>query len=203
MTASARSRAHDDGAQTSFGPAWREASEHAQQEALPTGRVVVTCSAPRGAGGLGRHLNEIVDALQRGQQPTVCISGSTRESASPSAGRSPRHRLAIPYLANVLPLLNLPTSPGVRMRAAMAEFDAYCARSLPAAEHLIAFNSQALTQFRAARRAQYETVSLVSANSHLRRVARQHALAHRRYPLEGSCLLYTSDAADEEDSVDL
>ena len=68
----------------------------------------------------------------------------------------------------------------------MVEFDAYAARRLPDADHLIAFNGQALTQFRTARRGRYESLSLISANSHLRRVARQHAKAHRRYPLEGS-----------------
>jgi glycosyltransferase involved in cell wall biosynthesis len=68
----------------------------------------------------------------------------------------------------------------------MVDFDAYAASRLPAAEHLIAFNGQALTQFRAARRVHYRSVALISANSHLRRVVRQHAKAHRQYPLEGS-----------------
>ena len=51
---------------------------------------------------------------------------------------------------------------------------------------MIAFNGQALKQFEAARRASYRSVSLLSANSHLRRVIRRHAQAHRQYPLEGS-----------------
>jgi glycosyltransferase involved in cell wall biosynthesis len=68
----------------------------------------------------------------------------------------------------------------------MVEFDGYAAERLPAAEHLIAFNGQALTQFGTARRAHYKSLSLISANSHLRRVVRQHAKAHRQYPLEGS-----------------
>jgi glycosyltransferase involved in cell wall biosynthesis len=68
----------------------------------------------------------------------------------------------------------------------MVEFDAYAAQRLPDADHLIAFNGQALTQFRAAKRASYGSIALVSANSHLRRVARQHAQARRQYPLEGS-----------------
>ncbi len=161
-------------------PSWRQAAERVQQAALPSGRAVVSCTAELGNGGLGRHLQEIVDALARNQQSTACIYGSTR--ASPA----PRHRLGIPYLTTVLRALSLPTSVGVRTRAAMSEFDAYAAQRLPDAEHLIAFNGQALTQFRAARRAGYESVSLVSANSHLRRVIRQHALARRQYPLEGS-----------------
>jgi glycosyltransferase involved in cell wall biosynthesis len=169
-----------------LGPRWREAAALAQREALPDGRVVVSCSAALGAGGLGRHLSEIVDALGRAEQPTVCICPPSRAGASSAGHRAPRHPLGIPYLASVLRTLPLPTSVGVRMRAAMVEFDAYAARRLPAADHLIAFNGQALTQLRTARRAGYESVSLVSANPHLRRLARQHALAHRQYPLEGS-----------------
>jgi glycosyltransferase involved in cell wall biosynthesis len=68
----------------------------------------------------------------------------------------------------------------------MIEFDRYAAQRLGAAEHLIAFNGQALAQFQAARRARYSSVSLISANSHLRRVVRQHARAHEQYPIERS-----------------
>jgi glycosyltransferase involved in cell wall biosynthesis len=70
------------------------------------------------------------------------------------------------------------------MWSASAAFDGAAARLLPAAEHLIAFNGTALAQFAAARKAGSTSVSLMSANSHMRRVVRQHAAAHRRYPLE-------------------
>jgi glycosyltransferase involved in cell wall biosynthesis len=186
MTASAEARVSDSRSDRPFGAHWREATARAQGVVLPPGRVVVSCSAPLGTGGLGRHLNEIVDALERGEHPTVCICGSTRAAASTSARQSPRHKLGIPYLTKVLSRLPVPMSPGVRTRAFMIEFDAYAAQRLPAADHLIAFNSQALTQFRAARRARYKSIALVSANSHMRRLARQHARAHRQYPLEGS-----------------
>jgi glycosyltransferase involved in cell wall biosynthesis len=160
----------------------RVGRERAQEAVLPSGRVVVSCSAPLGVGGLGRHFKEVVDALQRGEQPTVCISGSTREPEP----RTRRQKLAIPDPANLLSRLPIPLSPGVRTRAFMVDFDAYAARRLPTGEHLIAFNGQALKQFGAARRAHYKSLSLISANSHLRRVVRQHAKARRQYPLEGS-----------------
>ncbi len=171
---------------SALGPRWREAAARAQSAALAPGATVVSCSAPLGCGGLGRHLQELVDALAREQQPTACICATSRASASRAARRLPRHKLGIPYLTRTLRTLPIPTSVGVRARAAMVEFDAYAAERLPGAEHLIAFNGQALTQFGAARRAGYFSVSLVSANSHLRRVARQHALARSHYPLEGS-----------------
>ncbi len=165
---------------------WRDAAAAAQCAVLPRGRAVVSCMAPLGSGGLGRHLGEILDALARTGQPAVCICSSTRDSASGAAARTPRHALAIPYLASVLRASALPTSVGVRARAAAVEFDAYAAARLPEVEHLIAFNGQALKQLQVARGAGYESLALVAANPHLRLLARQHALAHRQCPLEGS-----------------
>lgn len=186
MTASAESHLPGSRGDGPFGARWREATVRRQRAALPAGRTVVSCNASRGAGGLGRHLNEIVDALDRGGQPATCICG-TRASASPEPGQSrARGPAAFSLPAKLLRTLPIPVSPGTRARAFFAEFDGYAAQRLPAAEHLIAFNGQALRQFRAARRARYESVSLVSANSHMRRVSRQHALARRQYPLEGS-----------------
>jgi glycosyltransferase involved in cell wall biosynthesis len=161
---------------------WRQRAQAAQQQALPSGSVVVACSAPLGAGGLGRHLEEIVHALERRARPTVCICGSTRESDP----RGARAGHAIPDPATLLARSPIPLSLGLRTRAFTVEFDAYAAERLPRAEHLIAFNGQALIQLKAARRAGFQSRSLMAANSHLRHVARQHAKAHRRYPFEGS-----------------
>jgi glycosyltransferase involved in cell wall biosynthesis len=167
-----------------LGAGWRSAAESAQERAMPAGACTATCSAPLGVGGLGRHLQEIVEALARREQPTVCLDG-----ASPAASETPapsQRRSWRPSGGELLGALPVPFSPGVRTRVFMSEFDAHAARRLQARDHLIAFNGQALGQFRAARRLGYASVSLVSANSHLRRVLRQHATAHRRYPLEGS-----------------
>jgi glycosyltransferase involved in cell wall biosynthesis len=144
---------------------WRQAMAEQQEAVLPGGAAAVSCSAAPGNGGLGRHLQEIVDALERGGCESFCISGPVTGSVS---------------------RLGLPLSPGVRARVHATEFDRDAARRLPAAEHLIAFNGQALEQLRAARRRGYRSVALVSANSHMRRVARQHERARRHYPLEGS-----------------
>ncbi len=165
---------------------WRDAAAQTQRAALPPGRAVVSCTAAIGVGGLGRHLGEIRAALDHDEELPVCISGDARGSAARAASRSPRHALGIPYLIRVLGASPIPVPRDVRARAFFAEFDAYAAERLPPADHLIAFNSQALTQFRAARRARYESLALVSANPHLRRLTRQHALARRRYPLERS-----------------
>lgn len=182
MTTSIEASTTKRDANDSFTARWREVAARAQEGVLPDGPAVVSCSAPLGRGGLGRHLTEIVDALQRGGRTPTCICDSTRERASePALGG-----LGAASLARGLSRARLPISPAARTWALMTEFDAYAAARLPDAEHLIAFNGQALRQFSAARRAGYESISLVAANSHLRCVARQHARARRQYPIEGT-----------------
>jgi glycosyltransferase involved in cell wall biosynthesis len=186
MTASAESSVATKASGGPLSASWRERTLRAQEAALPPGRVAVSCSAPLGAGGLGRHLGEIVEALDRAGRPGQCISGSSRAaaSASPLRGWAPAGER--PRLRGALARAPLPISPGLRTAAFMTDFDAYAAARLARAEHLLAFNGQALAQFRAARRGGYESLTLVSANSHIRQVARRHAEAQRRYPLEGS-----------------
>jgi glycosyltransferase involved in cell wall biosynthesis len=75
-------------------------------------------------------------------------------------------------------------SPAWRLWAASVEFDADAARRLPRADHLIAFNGTAARQFRAAPRAGYRSISLVSATAHFQRVLDQQSRASRAYPLE-------------------
>jgi glycosyltransferase involved in cell wall biosynthesis len=161
---------------------WRERVAGEQERALPDGRVTVSCSAPVGTGGLGRHLQELLDALSRRGSTGSCVSGGDRAGGPPVTGGRVRFATG----AGAVLRLPIPLTPGLRARVSAAEFDAHAARMLPAAEHLIAFNGQALVQFDAARRGGYRTTALVSANSHMRRVIRQHERARRMYPLEGS-----------------
>jgi glycosyltransferase involved in cell wall biosynthesis len=185
MTASTESGVAANRGDGPMSASWREATLRVQEAALPPDRVAVSCSAPLGVGGLGRHLGEIVAALDRVGRQGDCISGSSRGTPA-SALRAWAPAGERPRASGVLARLPLPISPGVRTRAFMADFDAYAAARLPGAEHLIAFNGQALKQFHAARRSGYRSLSLVSANSHIRQVAHRHAEALRRYPLEGS-----------------
>lgn len=185
MTASTEAGALGEASRRESVSRWRERAAAEQQSALPQGSVTVSCSAPLGAGGLGRHLQEILDALARRDQPSFCISGSTRAAGKPSGRERTGAGARSGLLARALQL-PLPLTPGLRAWASASEFDASAARRLPRAEHLIAFNGQALGQLAAAKRAGYRTSTLVSANSHIRRVIRQHELAQRQYPLEGS-----------------
>jgi glycosyltransferase involved in cell wall biosynthesis len=182
MTVSTESSAFGGPGQGPSASGWRERVAGEQERALPDGAVTVSCSAPIGTGGLGRHLQELLDALARRGQQGFCISGADRRGDA----RADRDSPAWAALAARLLELPVPLTPGVRARASAAEFDAYSARRLPAADHLIAFNGQALIQFAAASGAGYRSIALVSANSHMHRVIRQHERARRMYPLEGS-----------------
>ncbi len=182
MTVSTDPSAFGGGGRAASVARWRERVAAEQEAALPQGSVTVSCSAPVGTGGLGRHLQEILDALARREQTSYLISGAKRGVGASSNG-GPLRREGLAARALKLPV---PLTPGVRAQASAAEFDAFAARLLPAAEQLIAFNGQALRQFEAARRAGYRSTALVSANSHMRRVIRQHERAIAQYPLEGS-----------------
>jgi len=168
--------------QSPLGSQWRAETARRQELALPTGRVLVSCSAPLGTGGLGRHLAEILAALERRGQPAACICASAAGTGTSSRCQevSPRG------FTTMLGVLPMRFSSATRTWAASVDFDACAARRLPAGEHLIAFNGTAVAQFRAASRARYQSLSLVAANSHFRRLTRQHTMAYRAYPLEAS-----------------
>jgi glycosyltransferase involved in cell wall biosynthesis len=153
----------------------------AQEHALRPGRVVVSCSAPLGVGGLGRHAEEIVRALERRRQPHVTIFGAADGARQPS-GRRRLQTFALD--AAMSPLTRC--SPAWRQWKMSVRFDRDAARRLPAADHLIAFNGTALAQFRAAAKAGGRSRSLVCATAHMRQVARQHELARLRYPFDRS-----------------
>jgi len=147
---------------------------------MPSGRTVVTCPAPFGGGGLGRHLQELVDAVgRRSGQRAAHIS----EDAGLQIARTNARQLSAHIGARATAPLGR-GSPAWRIFSASVAFDARAAERLPSAENLIAFNGTALAQLRAAPGLGYRSRSLVAANSHYRNVLRRHALAHRQYPVE-------------------
>jgi glycosyltransferase involved in cell wall biosynthesis len=176
MTASTEAPASDSPAGRPCDANWRARAALVQEAGMPSGHAVVSCAAPRGVGGLGRHLDEILGTLARvGEQATcICTSGDERS------------RPRFTGVSRALGALPVPVSPGMRARVFASEFDADATSRLPHAEHLIAFNSQALWQMRAARRKRYRSLALVAANPHIHTLIRQHARAHAQYPLEGS-----------------
>jgi glycosyltransferase involved in cell wall biosynthesis len=174
-----------DHPETPLGAEWRARVQQAQQQALPSGSVVVSCGAPFGGGGLGRHLQEIVDALERGGQEHSYICASNLE-----VPESPVLRL--PGASRLLAPLNR-LSPGRRLHKQRLRYDAAAARRLPRADQRMAFSRQALTQLRAARAAGYEGASLVAGSPHVESLAGKYALAHSQYPIERSFGSYVSE----------
>jgi glycosyltransferase involved in cell wall biosynthesis len=138
---------------------------------MPAGHVAISCPTTPGAGGLGRHFDELVEALKR--------VGDSPLALSESDPKGPIER----NLARALPPLGR-ISPAARMWAASTTFDAAAARRLPGAEHLIAFNGTALNQLERARELGYGSRALVSANSHFAHLLRRHEQAFRQYPIE-------------------
>jgi glycosyltransferase involved in cell wall biosynthesis len=185
MTASTEIPELDGADERACGRAWRQRAARMQAAALPGAGVVVSCSARRGVGGLGRHVHEILATLERDGRPArdICGLDDARALGAEEVLARALDRMRPGRLVRTLPT---PASPGTRARAFMVEFDRYAARALPKGEHLIAFNGQATAQFHVAARTGYRSLALVSANPHIRRLAGQHARAYARYPLERS-----------------
>jgi glycosyltransferase involved in cell wall biosynthesis len=184
MTASIEPEMEQDEPAGPLDAGWRAEREVIQEQLMPSGQAVVSCPAPFGSGGLGRHLKEIADAFDRHGEPAICLCAEP--SRSGTASSSPLHH-EVRTRSRPSPLNQLARfSPALRNLRRSVAFDRAAAAQLPAAKHLLAFNGQALQQFQAARQAKYESTSLVAANPHLRVLLRKHEQAHRQYPLEGS-----------------
>jgi glycosyltransferase involved in cell wall biosynthesis len=138
--------------------------------------AVLSCSAAHGAGGLGRHLSEMLGALERAGKPAGCLCGAGGDASGCRAVQPDRLTSALGRLAR--------RSPAWRMRSASVAFDVAAARALPTAERLISFSGQSLRQQRAARAKGFGEVSLVSPTSHLRQVQERYEQAYCSHPLE-------------------
>ncbi len=160
-----------------FDAAWRERAAREQEAALPDGSSLLTCSAPLGGGGLGRHMREILDALERLGREHEHI-GEAR--SSPPA--DPRREVELTRRTLLRPLTRF--SPAWRLWSASDAFDRAATARLVPADNLIGFNGTSIRQFRRAASAGIGAVSLVSATAHMREVIAQHARAHRQYPIE-------------------
>jgi glycosyltransferase involved in cell wall biosynthesis len=145
--------------------------------------ITIACNAPPGTGGLGRHFAELIDdfrwqgRLRRYYSTTLETDGAA-DGQLVAAGAGLR-------LAKLPPLR---FSEGWRAFLGSDAFDrAVAARLVPAGTH-VGFPAQARHTFRRARRLGFESLELVAATSHVNHVARQHAEARRRWPLEDGWL---------------
>src|ERR1019366_7798938 len=145
-----------------------------------------TSSEPRALGpAADGPLGAAWRAEAESRQEAALLPGPTVVSCSAPYGTGGPGEVHAGVLGTRLARL-VAFSPAWRTWATSVDFDGRAARALAPTEHLVAFNGQALAQFRRARRGLSESISLVAANSHMRNVVRQHAQAYRRYPFERS-----------------
>jgi glycosyltransferase involved in cell wall biosynthesis len=173
------------GANTRVGsPTWRADALRRQLDALPQwDRVALTCPAPLGGGGLGRHLEELASALTSRGTRVRCICEGRKPSAAPVPEELivPPRSLPGRALRLLTPLGR--TSPALRTRLDSVAFDADAARLLDDGADLAGFNGTSLLQLRAAR-AQGRASALVSATLHARRLLHHYEQATAMHPIE-------------------
>jgi glycosyltransferase involved in cell wall biosynthesis len=128
----------------------------------------IACCAPFGGGGLGRHLLEVVeDARARHELAHYFTHAAPRDDVAARVVRLP----SLGFLFLYTPLR---FSPSWKNFVQGDLFDRAVAGRLPAGDTFVGFNGQALRSYRRARQLGYRRLELVSANSHVDNVARQH-----------------------------
>lgn len=144
--------------------------------------VLLTCSAPYGVGGLGRHLADETEAVRVSDRAFhVYAGGEGTGAALGSALTCFRPRL--PQLLAPIPPVRF--NPGLQQYLVFDRFDRMVAKHLTTApDSTIAFSGQALRTFARARALGCTQLELISPTAHLAHVWRQHRIAAERYPFE-------------------
>lgn len=139
----------------------------------------MSCSALLGAGGLGRHSAELLDAFARRGVAAGYLS--ERRGETDAARSRTRGRRMLDVALRPLTFYR----PAWRAWKESVLFDRDAARRLPHADHFLGFNGSSLAQLRAAGRAG-DSLSLVAANPHFTYLMSQHARAFSQYPVDRS-----------------
>lgn len=138
----------------------------------------IACNAAPGNGGLGRHFAQVVEdarrdgRLARYYSPAVDRDGDLGEVVG---------LRAFEPLSRFTPLR---FNAGWRTYAASVLFDRAVADRLRKADVHVGFSGQTLAAFRRARELRFERVELMAPTAHVAHVARLHAEAQARYPIE-------------------
>ncbi len=175
---------------------WLQSARTAQRAAMLSGPTVVSCTAPYGVGGLGRHLAELGGALR------ACDSLCAVLTPQPGEGErvAGAVQVAVPALAHLA--LRVPPvrfSLSRRVEVGNRAFDQAAARRLPRdAEHLLVFAGHALAHASRARALGYRSIGLIAPTAHMTYVARQHEKAYRLHPIERPWALPLSSRYERE-----
>jgi glycosyltransferase involved in cell wall biosynthesis len=150
--------------------------------------ITVACSAPPGSGGLGRHFAELLDDLRWQGRLVRYYSTALDVTPGQAAGEDEGELISNRAVDRFCRWTPVRFSNGWRAFMGSEAFDrSVAARLLPAGVH-IGFPAQSRRTFLRARRLGFESLQLVAATSHIDNVARKHAEAHSRWPLEGGWL---------------
>jgi hypothetical protein len=145
----------------------------------------ISCNAPYGSGGLGRHLAEVVEDIRSKQLLERYYT------PAPQPGDSAGRTVSLPMLCPILNYTPVRFSPGWKNHLGGEMFDRAVAAQLEPGQTIIGFNGKALHSFHRAQHLKYKQLELLSANSHVNNVMRQHQKGLQKYPFEQSWLNIT------------
>lgn len=132
------------------------------------GPVVIACAAPYGAGGLGRHFQELVDFFKARKIQAWPISTEAIPKWMKWAHRFTPLRFSVAWQGFTESVL----------------FDRSVAKGLPSAETFIGFAGQSLRSIQAARRLDYKNHFLATAIPHINLSVAQVRKAWEYLPVE-------------------
>lgn len=142
----------------------------------PTIDTVISCPAPYGRGGLGRHLAELMG---------VAPAGGTRYFATATQEDDPRgEEVPLEWLPRLTRWTPVRFRPDWQSYLGNREFDRAVAARLPRGRTLTAFAGAALCTFHQARRLGYAELHLESPTAHVQHARLQYDAARRMHPLE-------------------
>jgi glycosyltransferase involved in cell wall biosynthesis len=139
----------------------------------------ISCGAPYGLGGLGRHLEQLVEGA-RADGSLFRYYAAGEIDAGDFAARAVGSRLG-QALSAYTPLR---FNPGGRAWVGAELFDRAVARDLEPVEATVGFSGQALHTFERARELGCARLELVSPTCHVDHVVARHDAAYRLHPIE-------------------
>jgi len=142
----------------------------------------IACSVPPGAGGLGRHFDELRQfAASSAVMPVRCIYPSSRARSEPA--QIPLKLLA--RGAQFLPDIPSTHAYPLFLQAACLTFDHAASRAISSkTQGFTGFASHSLLSFRRARQLRIPYLGLAAPNSHVDNLWRQQRLARSLYPFD-------------------
>ena len=140
--------------------------------------TVVSCPAPYGAGGMGRHLAEVVAAARAAGDEVRYFATSADAADSAATAIPPR------WSQLLFRFTPLRWARAEHAWLGNAEFDRAVARKLPAGRKLFGFQGSVLATFRRARALGYQELHLEAAGAHVDHARRMFDAAYQANPLE-------------------